>query len=214
MIPKPIGTLYHHVMYLWLSGNPVKDKDGTVNVTPPLFIRKGEVIGIYVAAPQGSERDVTFVADGSGNICVSGSSGNSISCTTLNGKILRAKATISENIILFFNTFLIPTAPITCSIPAITNGRVLQSPCGALVSSPPLINDIVYYKCNPGYRLTGPSLSECVLNGESGVLNVTVPICQNEIIPPNLMNTLSSVSITLSSVSITPSTQVPSITGI
>uniref|UniRef100_A0A1X7UA21 Protein kinase domain-containing protein n=1 Tax=Amphimedon queenslandica TaxID=400682 RepID=A0A1X7UA21_AMPQE len=162
------------------SGNTVRNRDGTVSVTPPLLIRKGEVIGLYIAAPQGSERDVTFVADGSGSICVNGSSDNSISCTTVNGKILRAKATIT---------------PITCSIPVLTNGRVLQLPCGPILSSPPLINDIVYYKCNPGYRLTGPSLSECVLNGESGALNETVPTCQNEIIPPNLMNTLSSLSI-------------------
>ena len=88
----------------------------------------------------------------------------------------------------------------------LNNGRVLQSPSGSFISSPPLINDIVYYKCNPGYSLTGPSLSECVLNGESGVLNETVPTCQNEIIPPNLMNTLSSFSIT-------PSTKASSITG-
>ena len=85
----------------------------------------------------------------------------------------------------------------------LNNGRVLQSPSGSSISSPPLINDIVYYKCNPGYSLTGPSLSECVLNGESGGLNETVPTCQNEIIPQN----------TLSSLSITPSTKVTSITG-
>ncbi|XP_019855447.1 PREDICTED: tyrosine kinase receptor Cad96Ca-like isoform X1 [Amphimedon queenslandica] len=174
------------------SSNPAGNRGNTVSVTPPLFIRKGEVIGIYVPAPQGNERDVTFVADGSGSICVNGSSGNSISCSTLNGKILRAKATIT---------------PITCSIPILINGRILESPNGLLISSLPLINDIVYYKCNPGYILTGPSLSECVLNGESGALNETVPTCQNEITPPNLA---TSPSITPSTTKPTSITRTPS----
>ncbi|XP_019855449.1 PREDICTED: ephrin type-A receptor 4-like isoform X3 [Amphimedon queenslandica] len=111
------------------SSNPAGNRGNTVSVTPPLFIRKGEVIGIYVPAPQGNERDVTFVADGSGSICVNGSSGNSISCSTLNGKILRAKATItttSDDLMTVTTDRVCPTCTIDNS-PTPTTGAVDSS---------------------------------------------------------------------------------------
>ena len=56
---------------------------------------------MYVAAPQGSERVVTFVAEGSGNICVNDNSESSINCSIVNGNILRAQVDISKKILHF-----------------------------------------------------------------------------------------------------------------
>ena len=92
----------------------------------------------------------------------------------------------------FFSSFYNYTAPITCPVPSLPNGRVLRSPSGPVVISPLLINTVIYYQCNNGWPLRGEKSSQCVLVGESGVLNGTVPTCIRTNPGGNALTTSSS----------------------
>ena len=58
---------------------------------------------------------------------------------------------------------------------------MLGSPNDSVLTSPTVLSlgTVVYYQCDPGLVLNGEGSSICQLEGETGVLNSTVPTCIN-----------------------------------
>ena len=89
----------YHINSYTLLGSPTRFTSGTLNFNPPLLIKERDAIGLYVAEPQGDDRIVSFVGDGSDSLCLSAISAGTIDCSStaiVSEKLLRAHGTISE----------------------------------------------------------------------------------------------------------------------